>query len=65
MVYDADSLDNAGRDRKAERLARRIAELPTESGQPYPRLLDGDYGRSSRALKPETRGTDLTIHYRD
>lgn len=67
VVYDADGLDRAGREREAERLTARLAGLPSESGRPYRRLLDGDYGRDTRALHPEILPgrTDLAIHRRD
>lgn len=67
VVYDADGLDKAGEQRQAELLAERIAGLQDERHQPYRRLLDGDYGRESRALQEHIhpKRTDLAIHYQD
>ncbi|WP_433869125.1 NAD(P)H-dependent oxidoreductase [Saccharopolyspora sp. CA-218241] len=67
VVYDADGLDEAGRRQQAERLTERITGLPDERNRPYRRLLDGDYGRDTRALHEDVHPgrTDLAIHYRD
>lgn len=67
VVYDADDLDDTARNLEAARLARRISKLQEESGQPFRRLLDGDYGLNSRALKTDIHPgrTDLAIHYSD
>lgn len=66
VVYDADGLDEAGRERQAELLTQRISGLRQEQSRPYRRLLDGDYGRGSRALRDDIfpGRTDLAIHYR-
>lgn len=67
VVYDADSLDEAGQDREAEHLTTRISGLQDEPGRPYRRLVDGDYGRNSRALRTDIHPgrTDLAIHRRE
>ncbi|TLW90684.1 NAD(P)H-dependent oxidoreductase [Saccharomonospora piscinae] len=67
VVHDADGVDSAGRHKQAERLGKRIIGLSGERGRPYRRLLDGDYGRQSRALREDIHPgrTDLSIHYAD
>lgn len=67
VVYDADDIDGEGRRQQAERLTTRIMGLSDEHTHPYRRLLDGDYGRESRALREDVHPgrRDLAIHYRD
>lgn len=67
VVYDADSLDLAKREREAERLTDRLAGLSRERIRPYRRLLSGDYDRATRALVNDVNPgrTDLAIHLRD
>ncbi|GAB3477132.1 NAD(P)H-dependent oxidoreductase [Nocardiopsis coralliicola] len=67
VVYDADGIGPQGREEQAERLAKRIAGLSSERPRPFRRLLDGDYGRQSRALREDVHPgrTDLAIHYRE
>ena len=67
VVYDADSLDEAKREREAERLTDRLAGLSHERIRPYRRLLSGDYDRATRALVNDVNPgrTDLAIHLRD
>lgn len=67
VVYDADSLDDAGQDQQAERLTTRLAGISQERSRPYRRLLDGDYDRQTRALHQDIHPgrTDLAIHFRD
>ena len=64
VVYDADGLDETHRSAESERLVQRLAEVHTETGIGYRRLLDGDYGRTSRALREEILPgrTDLGVH---
>lgn len=64
VVYDADGLDEQGRVNEQERLVRRIRGVPVEQSHPYRRLRDGEYGRQSRALRPEILPgrSDLMIH---
>lgn len=67
VVYDADSLDLAKREREAERLTDRLSGLSRERIRPYRRLLSGDYDRATRALVNDVNPgrTDLAIHLRD
>ncbi|WP_285635134.1 NAD(P)H-dependent oxidoreductase [Lentzea sp. NBRC 102530] len=66
VVHDADSLDAAGVDHQAERLAARISGLADEQGRRFRRLRDGDYA-GSRALHEDLAPgrTDLGIHLAD
>ncbi|WP_029088296.1 NAD(P)H-dependent oxidoreductase [Brevibacterium album] len=65
VVHDAD--DASGWDDHADHLISRIKGLAEEPARPFRRLLDGDYGRRSRALRPEIHPgrTDLAIHHQD
>lgn len=65
VVHDADGLDGEVRTRQVDRLAARLGGLSEESPRPYRRLRDGEYDRSSRALRADLHPgrTDLSIHY--
>ncbi|MGO2112216.1 MAG: NAD(P)H-dependent oxidoreductase [Pseudoclavibacter sp.] len=64
VVHDADGLGAEGGEREAARLVARLDGLDHEHPVPLRRLRDGDYDRTTRALRADLAPgrTDLGIH---
>lgn len=67
VVYEADGVDEPGRQQEERRLAERIKGLSGERPRLYRRMLGGDYDRATRALVNTVNPgrTDLAIHLSD